>query len=423
MRNVTTWPNRRDLLRLGACAGALGLGLLMPGRRLLAAAQSAGVRWRTLVMIKFDGGNDALNTVVPYADPLYGRYRPTVALSPDAMIPLGASYAFNAALAPLASGTGTAWADGDMAVLLGVGFPDLLGEGSHFTASDIWGTAVPSIDTPPDGWVTRLLNHLAAGDRPAGPIADAALIGTFPLEAVSGDGIRAVVTQPGGSSGQGRTVSPAVQARAAANPVYAWMVQEQGFVDAAAKPLQQAAALTLTTTFPATAIGQQLAHAARLILGGTAIPIISLNHGGYDTHMDQKRRQNILLGDFATAVAAFRAELQLHGAWNNVLVMTHSEFGRCVVENSLHGTDHGHAGTHFLLGGQVNGGLVGTQAPLSSIVPDAPGLRGLASQTDFRQIYASVMQDWWNVPRSISDAVVSDDGAYPVSFASLGLTR
>lgn len=420
MQHKVLQPTRRRLLRMGMRAGALGLAAAVTRHGWISSAHAAGLQWRTLIMIKLDGGNDALNTVVPYTDQLYYQYRPTVGLSKQKLIPLDASYAFNSILAPLVSGSGSAWLSGEMAVLLGIGFPDLVGGGSHFTASDIWGTAVPSIDTPHEGWITRLLNHLSTQDHPTSTAADAVLAEGFPLEAVGGSGIRAVVAPQPGTSIRVSSENPNVAARAAVNPSYAWMVQQQNEVNAMAAPFAAVGAIPLLKPFPSTDLGRQLAEAARIVVSGLGVPVIMVNQSTYDTHSDQAGQHTSLLTDLAQSIAAFRAEMLAQGLWDNVLVMTHSEFGRSIVENDGFGTDHGKAGTHFMLGGKVKGGLVGTQAPLSSVVTTAPGLLGLPYQTDFRQVYASVMQDWWGVPRATSDAVISEDGAFAVSYGSLG---
>src|SRR5262249_31077502 len=138
---------RRALLRKSAIASALGLGSVVFPTAFARAA--TGLRWdRTLVMIKLNGGNDGLNTLIPYTESLYTKFRPTISVSPDKATKLDARFALNNAL----TGLLPAWnkGAGDMAIALGVGYPNQ--NDSHFKSSDIWDTAVPSDTTPDEGW-------------------------------------------------------------------------------------------------------------------------------------------------------------------------------------------------------------------------------------------------------------------------------
>lgn len=388
---------RRRLLRMAAAASAAGLGTM-----LLPSPAFASPRWdRTLLLIKLDGGNDGLNTLIPYTEQLYYRYRPSIALSGASIRQLDARFALNSALAPLLP----SWKSGagDMAILLGVGYPDQ--NDSHFKSTDIWSTAVPSDNTPDEGWIARLFDLMPP---PRTAPADGALIGNIPADPLAGPTPRVIVTAPGESL----TASPLgnISAEAARNPVYAWMAAVQETINGAAAPFNALDGISLGSTFPNSEIGAKLAHAARLIVGRIGVPVISMIHEGFDTHSNQIADQNALLSDLAAALAAFRQEMLAQGLWNNVLVATWAEFGRSAFENSARGTDHGQANTHFLFGGRVRGGYVGDQYPLDSISPDAD-IRAPAYQVDFRQILATFMQSWWGIPAATSNSVLQ--GSFP----------
>ncbi len=386
--------NRRTLLKMAGLASAAGIATIMLPKGV--RAQVSGLRWdRTLVLIKLNGGNDGLNTLVPYSEPLYYQYRPTIALSGTAITKLDARFALNSVMNSLLP----AWNSGagDMAAVLGVGYPNPLG--SHFKSSDIWATAVPSLQTPTDGWLARMF---AQTPPPSTLPAEGLVIGPE-IGALAGQSIRTIVDGPGinlFASAMGNDA-----AEAARNPTYGWVAGLQQEVDIATVPLNHVNTVPLKTTFPDTPIGDAMSYIAQLVISGIGIPAISLDHGPYDTHHGQVGTQGQLLGDLANAIAAFRQEMITQGQWSKVLVMTHSEFGRCAFENSGQGTDHGQANVHFMFGGDVKGGYYGNQYPISTI-QNVPGLRSLAYQVDFRQLYATIMQNWWNASSAVSASVL-----------------
>jgi uncharacterized protein (DUF1501 family) len=155
----------------------------------------------------------------------------------------------------------------------------------------------------------------------------------------------------------------------------------------------------LPTEFPRTNIGGQLSTAARLILSGLDVPVIKVSIGSFDTHVYQRTNHNRLLRELADGLAAFRATMIARARWDDVLVLTYSEFGRRPAENggtptdnNSSGTDHGTAAPHFALGGRVRGGLIGRQPSL-----DALEAQDLRYTMDFRQVFSTVAQRWWGV--------------------------
>ena len=145
--------------------------------------------------------------------------------------------------------------------------------------------------------------------------------------------------------------------------------------------------------FPESRVGKQLEVAARLIAAGVPVVVIKVTQGSFDTHAGQLATHHRLLDELAVAVMAFRKALQKQGAWNDVLVMTYSEFGRRVKENASHGTDHGTAAPQLLMGGGVKGGLYGVHPSLNDLHNG-----DLKHTTDYRSLYATVIEKWWGLP-------------------------
>jgi len=369
---------RRDLIRLLACAPACA-PLAVPASPARRAAAPG-----TLVLLELSGGNDGLNTVVPFADPAYYRLRPELALARDDVIALDERLGLNPALAPLLD----AWRERDLAIVLGVGYPRP--NRSHFRSIEIWDTGSASDEYVQEGWLARTL---AADARLRGAVADAVVMGRGNLAPVDGAGVRALVMRdPDRFLRDAGDVAPV--AAPAGNPALAHVVRVQNDLRRAVGALERAlaGAPAALDGFPATAIGAQLRQAARLIVAGAGVPVLKLSHGSFDTHKRQRAPHDRLLGQLSEALAAFRRALRGAGAWERVLVMTYSEFGRRPAGNGSGGTDHGTAAPHLLLGGRVRGGLHGAQPTLP-----AARDRDLDHTVDFRRLYATVARRWWGL--------------------------
>ncbi|KJV09038.1 hypothetical protein VZ95_13955, partial [Elstera litoralis] len=207
-------------------------------------------------------------------------------------------------------------------------------------------------------------------------------------------GIKAVsLSNPGAFAKAATAVSIPEQLRR--NPVLDQISAVQGTLRVAGEDIQaklKTVPASLTADFPKTNLGAQFADALRLLAAGVDAPVIKLSLGSFDTHIDQAPQHARLLGDFASALAAFRNAAQSAGLWDRVIVLTYSEFGRRPAENGSKGTDHGTAAPHFLAGGSVRGGLIGTQPALDRLEND-----DLVHTMDFRQVYASLLLGLWGL--------------------------
>ena len=366
--------NRRRFLGL---AGALPLAL-MPLRTPLGAA-----RWdRVLVLVELFGGNDGLNTVVPYADPQYHRLRPTLAIGRDRVLPLDERLGLHPSLASLMP----MWQGGELAVALGVGYPDP--NLSHFRSIDIWDTASDAGETVRQGWIARLLEESPPAGRfdAAGVVLGRNSLG--PLAAR--EPIALSLDDPDRFAAEAGRLEETPRRTATTALAHVTGVHQRSLHAAGA--LVDSNLQTAGAAFPPTSLGRRLETVARLLASGFAVPAIKVSLTGFDTHAGQAAVHGRLLRQLADALAAFAAAMKSHGLWERVLVMTYAEFGRRVAENGSLGTDHGTAAPHFLLGGRVRGGLYGEQPPLDDLRDG-----NLAHRLHFRSLYATAAREWWGL--------------------------
>lgn len=365
----------------GLAAGATALGL----PDLLATAPDRDPAAKTLVLVTLYGGNDGLNTVIPYADPAYAAARPGMTYEPDALLELGDGFALNPGLA----GLHRLFHAGGLAIVRGVGYPRP--NRSHFQSMDIWQTAQP--DRPgTTGWLGRWLDtaggdpRLAVSFEPvlppllAGASSAGATVpgGTLTLPAADDAVVRALGAAAPGES--------AAQARAAACFADLGRVRDllEEVDDAAAEPEDETDAPATGTGGAAPPLDRQLALVARCIEGGAATRVYSVSLGGFDLHADGREAQQAQLERLDKPLAAFAGRM----AGRGVVTAVYSEFGRRVRANASDGTDHGTASDVFLLGDGVRGGLHGEQPSLTDL--DDGDLR---HTTDFRDVYASLLGD------------------------------
>ncbi len=376
---------RREVLKLIASSP-----LVFYAPRLFAA--DAPERWdRVLVLIELAGGNDGLNTVIPYADPNYKRLRPRLAVPRDEVLKLDERLGLNPALEPMMD----AWNADDLAIALGVGYTDP--NRSHFRSIAIWDTASDSDEVLSRGWLER---QFAQYGPPSGFIADGLIIGgnagpLFGSEArvvQMRDPTRFVQT-----ANRMRTMDPVNSD----NPALAHVLRTRELLTEAARRLEPYLDVRdrETDRRPGRGgrggrLGRDLDVTARLIEANAPVAAIKLSHGGFDTHAGQAGRHRQLLTQLGEQLGAFRKRMIDSGQWDRVMVMTYSEFGRRAAENGSGGTDHGTAAPHFVMGGKVKGGLYGQQPSLTSL--DNNDLR---FTTDFRDLYVNALE-WWDVPAS-----------------------
>lgn len=367
--------NRRDFL---TTAGAAAVTLAM--RPAWAEAAHYG---NLLVLVELKGGNDGLNTVIPYADPGYYALRPRLAIPRDQVLPIDETTGLHPSLWPLLP----LWQARELAIVQSVGYP--AANLSHFRSIEIWETASRSNEYLPDGWLARAFKAVPAPRQYA---ADGVVVGNE-LGPFAG-GARAVaianteqflrqarLAQPAGMLGSGALAHILKVEREAAQAA-AGLVGDHAF----------------STVFPPGAFGNAVRTAAQVIAAQSGVAAVKISLGGFDNHRGQLPVHARLLKDLADGLVALKAALIEIRRWDSTLVMTYSEFGRRAAENRSAGTDHGTASAHFAMGGRVRGGIYGQPPALSRL----DGNGNLPHAVDFRDLYSTVLAGWWNLPPGIA---------------------
>ncbi|MGE0734992.1 MAG: DUF1501 domain-containing protein [Alphaproteobacteria bacterium] len=338
------------------------------------------------MLVELAGGNDGLNTVVPYDDPAYRQLRPRIGISRDQILQLSDRLGLHPGFKPLMP----SWQAKDFAVVLGLGYETP--NRSHFRSLDIWETGSNSNQILSTGWLAQLL---AGQHRAPNSPADAIVLGGEE-GAVTGQNMHTLTMRNPERFIEAAKATHSPE-RTSDNPALAHILRVQQDSERSIQRLKQvfAAAPSLGVSFPATPLGRQLDVAARLIAARSGVPVFKTALGGFDTHFAQPVRHASLLQQLAEALAAFRAAMIVVGAWERVLLLTYSEFGRRAGENGSNGTDHGTAAPHFALGGRVRGGLIGMQPSLADL---ADG--DLRYSADYRTMYAAAAETWFALPHA-----------------------
>jgi len=376
---------RRDLLKLAATLPLLVLAA-RPCDLFAAPSAPARGRWdRILILVELHGGNDGLNTLVPYSDERYYQARPHLAIPRERVLQLSPSVGVHYALEPLMS----LWEKQQLAIIQGVGYPDP--NRSHFRSIEIWDTASASQQVLDEGWLARLFE---AYPLPAEYTADGILLGQRDGGPLSGRTVRTVALHDPQQFLQQASHVKAVE-QSSPNRALAHILQVQRELTHAAGDLaiRLQHASPLQTTFPPSPIGHQLETAAQLLAAKVPVAVIKVSQTGFDTHAGQLGHHERLLKELADGLVAFRQAMVQAGLWDRVLLMTYSEFGRRVGENASAGTDHGTAAPHFFLGGSVKGGLYGSMPSLNDLQEG-----DLKYRVDYRSLYATVIRSWWGIP-------------------------
>ncbi|GGJ88541.1 hypothetical protein GCM10008939_35780 [Deinococcus aquiradiocola] len=371
--------NRRDFLKISAVAAYTISG--MPGFLARAAAQASG--GKTLVVVQLTGGNDGLNTLVPYSNGAYYAARPNIAIPKSDVLTLNRDLGMHPALKPLMG----LWDAGQLAWMENVGYPNP--NRSHFASMAIWHTADPS-QASSEGWIGRISEQIgdpfcASNIGTSTPLALVAQqyalptidsVDNFQLKLPAGvqDAFDAMLGTP--RDGEAAYLQQATRA----------MLKHTATVQA------NIGRYRAGTTYPDSKFAGQMKDIARLIASGTGQRVLYTSLGSFDTHAGQRADQDRLLTELAEGLKAFYADLEAQGLADNVVVMGFSEFGRRVAENDSAGTDHGEGSVMFALGRGVKGGVHG----------DSPDLEHLNQgdviyRQDFRGVYAEALNGWLNL--------------------------
>jgi uncharacterized protein (DUF1501 family) len=392
---------RRDFVKYGTAMVTVGAAVPEIFRRAatveaLDRGAGAAAPGKTLIIIQLAGGNDGLNTVVPYVDGAYRDARRRLGVPVESVLRLDERVGLHPKLAPLKP----LWDAGQLAIVEGVGYPNP--NLSHFASMHIWQTASPD-GALHGGWVGKYLDDLEQkehdpfhGFNVGQSLAPELTSGVTAVPAVTNvaDYQLRAADEPADGQARRQALLKLYDAYPKAAPYAALL--ETTFDDAlnTSAQLQQAVATYKPAVeYPRTPLGSGLLLLAQVIGSQQGLRVGHITLGGFDTHARQVQAHERLLEELAAGLTAFMQDLETHGKADNVLVMTWSEFGRRVPENGSDGTDHGTAAPMFLLGKGVRGGVYGEPPSLTNL--DSGNLR---YTTDFRSVYATVMEKWLQAP-------------------------
>ncbi|MDR1012019.1 MAG: DUF1501 domain-containing protein [Opitutaceae bacterium] len=450
--HISTLPaTRREFLKLTTGGiGLLAFSNFAPSFLVQSARASTPrpERDRTiLVLVQLAGGNDGLNTLIPYEDAHYYRLRPTLGIPKDKVLRITDTMGLHPACAELSA----LFKDGKLGIIQNVGYPNP--NRSHFRSTEIWESATDSDKFVSTGWIGRYLDNTCAGS----PELDAAALGNLAPRPGAPPSASANASASAAASAAANTASPklvAANAAASLDPAAINLGNELPQTYLAARPhstfslspgqpgrlgggqqnlefletlvktsgnatprpdasgahdnntyLKQTMMDALVTekrvrqilagykpgaTYPGSTFGQSLRSIAGLIAANLSTRVYFASLGSFDTHANQAGTHQNLMRSLSEGLSAFQHDLDAHGLADQVLTMTFSEFGRRPMENESKGTDHGTAAPLFVMGGKIAGGLHGSAPSL-----DLERNQDLAFSTDFRQVYATVLQNWF----------------------------
>ncbi len=376
--------SRRDFLKRSSL---LALAPTIPGFLARTARAAEPQRdGRVLVVIELNGGNDGINTVVPFADEGYAKHRKTLRLAKDRLVKVNDEVGLHPSLGEF----GKLLEAGQLVIAQGVGYPNP--SRSHFQSMATWHTARLDIEEHKGpGWLGRGLDIAGKG-------ASALLVGSGPPPiAIRGRrSIASAIERP-----EDFTLSAGADPRKAllkeepADDLAAFVQRSMLDAYATADRLSQVTGQKDTARYPQSGLGSRLRLIARLMKVGLDTRVFYTLQPGYDTHSAQLIAHGNLLFELSGALKAFLDDLSESKLADRVVVLLFSEFGRTVVENGSAGTDHGTAGPVFLAGSAVKGGVVGTTPSLLDLDPKHGDLR---RSLDFRQLYATLLEQWLGSP-------------------------
>ena len=399
-----THLSRREFLRDGVAAFTVSFAA---PAFLSEIALAQGVRSRNLVVVYLGGGNDALSTVVPYQDPFYYSRRPAIAIPAGQVLQIGSdSSGRTLGLHPRLTGLREIFNQGRLAIVQRTGYSN--SSRSHFEGTDIWGTANPGSPSGP-GWLGRYLDTIPS---PADPLVGWSATGETPRALVSRTvPVPAIPDARTYSFSSPNGAAEAANERTAATRIASHVPLDRphlafvnGSIRGALSTLDRVSSVNSyvpSLTYPNNGFALALRTVAASMVRGIGTKVYWVQTGGFDTHASQGNAgagaYANLMGTLGDGLFAFYRDLQNQGLLNDTLVLQFSEFGRRITENGSQGTDHGAAGVMMALGGAVRGGIHGTAASLSPD-PSNPSLENggadVRYETDFRSVYAKVLDGW-----------------------------
>jgi len=388
---------RRDFLLRSA--GYVSISAMVPrwsvtGARGFEESVGASQSGRTLVVLELMGGNDGINTVIPYADSQYPVVRSRIGIPVGSVIQLDSTLGFN----PVMTGLKSLWDANRLAVVEGVGYPN--SSLSHFSSRDIWHTADPTL-AQRRGWLGRWADAYLSND--SDPLVCAAISQSLPrtllADNVSVPSLVSIASYQYATDG----TYPADKN----NKINAFLAENADAyeIENTVQGVSKLASLAVSSSnilqsvgtgyvaggqYPTGSLGAGLQLIAEIINANVGAQILYVTFGGFDNHANEDNSHDGLVQTVSDSIKAFFDDLDAHGKSHDVLLMTWSEFGRRVNDNASNGTDHGTSAPHFVVGDAVVRGVYGNAPSLTNL--DTNG--NLLIQNDFRSYYGTILSDW-----------------------------
>lgn len=378
---------RRDFIKQSSLASSL---FLVPSFvKAFETVTKDVLGYKKLVIIQLSGGNDGLNTIVPYTNDVYYNSRPTLAISKSNILKINDELGFHNKLTPLKK----LYDKGYLSIINNVGYPNP--NRSHFRSTDIWHTASDSNAYSNTGWLGRYIDNY----------------GKMPFSGIEIDDSLSLILKGEKINGIA-TKNPAVLNRNMNTPYFEYILKQQtdahlsehnlGYLYKTMIEAKSSAKYIFETSktyvskfeYPKNPFGKQLKTTAQFINSGIKSQVYYVSMGGFDTHVNQSKRQERLLNVYAEAMDVFIKDLEKNDTFKDTLVLTFSEFGRRVKQNAANGTDHGAANNVFVIGKNLS---------KPGFYNEAPNLLNLDKNNDlkytvdFRSIYATVLKKWLEV--------------------------
>lgn len=398
MRNfsqVLPTTRREFLRRSSAGIGLLAFSRFAPSflvQSTLAATPAPEKDRSVLVLVQLAGGNDGLNTLIPFEDSHYYNLRPTLGIAKKDVLPISAQVGLHPACTALQG----LLKEGKLSIVQNVGYPNP--NRSHFRSTDIWETGSDSDQIVSTGWVGRFLDNACAGAPPTHDPLAVHVGNEVPQAFLSEQPHTTFGLSPNAGGRRNGNLSllenligqPATQANENATFL------KQTMMDALVTEKRVQAVLgdyKSTVTYPGNPFAQSLRNVSALIAARVPTRVYFVSLTGFDTHANQATNHQNLLKTLSEGLAAFQKDLEDHQLADQVVTMTFSEFGRRPMENQSRGTDHGTAAPLFVMGSKVKAGILGTPPDLN-----LNRNQDLKFTTDFRQVYSTVLNRWLDCP-------------------------
>ncbi|HMC64944.1 MAG TPA: DUF1501 domain-containing protein [Gemmataceae bacterium] len=390
------FPTRRDFLKTSSL---IAWGVSVPtflSRTAFAApaAGTPGAKDTILVVVQLTGGNDGLNTVVPFADPEYAKLRPTLKLPKNQLKKINDSFGLH----PSLDGLAKLLEEQLLCVVQGVGYPNP--NQSHFRSMDIW-QAGGTAETLPEGWLGRALKGLPATPsfhlkyaNEGSPLAfDGAPVRVPSIASLEEFQLQLAAASGADKKQQRKLIEEVAKPQGGKSNLLDFVKRTAVNTYASSQRLQELAKnYQPKVPYPNTGLANRLKLAAQLISAELGARIFYVSIDGFDTHANQLNAHANLLREVSDAMTAFYKDMAARGHKDRILMMTFSEFGRRPYENGSKGTDHGAAAPMLLVGGKVKAGVVGDHPSLTD-----HQFGNLKHKIDFRQVYAAILDQWLGV--------------------------